>query len=78
MKRALNRIETVLGKQFRAMVEKSHYFSSPEDVVRFLKLNDIEMLHVAKRLKQDWIFGEALDETSNMLLATVLTNDLVE
>ena len=67
MKRALNRIETMLGKQFRAMIEKGHYISSPGDVVRFSKLNDIEMLHVAKRLKQDWVFEEALDETSNML-----------
>ena len=67
MKRALNRIETRLGKQFRAMIEKGHYISSPGDVVRFSKLNDIEILHVAKRLKQDWVFEEALEEATNML-----------
>ncbi|MBV8279018.1 MAG: hypothetical protein JO170_27670 [Verrucomicrobia bacterium] len=67
MKRALNRIETRLGKQFRAMVEKGHYMPSPGDVVRFSKLNEIEMLHVAKRLKQDWVFKEALDEATKML-----------
>lgn len=67
MKRALNHIETMLGKQFRAMVEKGRYIPSPGDVVRFSKLNDIEILHVAKRLKQDWVFEEALEEATNML-----------
>jgi hypothetical protein len=67
MKRALDHIETMLGKQFRAMVEKGHYIPSPGDVVRFSKLNDIEILQVAKRLKQDWVFEEALDEATNML-----------
>jgi hypothetical protein len=69
MEKALARIRAILGNWFYAEVKGRNLIQRPEEIVRFAKLTDAQMLEIGPLLKRGWTFVSAFQEVVERLTA---------
>jgi hypothetical protein len=67
IEKALARIKKILGSWFYAEVKARNLIQKPEEIVRFAKLTDAQMLEIGLLLKRGWTFVAAFREVIERL-----------
>jgi hypothetical protein len=67
--KALNHIGSLMGKQFRAMLERGQLITDQWDLVEFSKLDDSQLKETGKLLQQGWGYSDAVSEVASRLSA---------
>jgi hypothetical protein len=65
--KALTRIKAVLGRSFHAEVNARILIKTPEEIVQFGKLSDVQIQQVGSLLKKGWMFDAAFREVVERL-----------